>query len=163
MKSAAVIRYFGQSNRDHRLNDYSLVTFMGEFRGEYLGHGLYRTVFAVKNCPELVLKVERTRQGRVSNLWEWEIWRYLRQTPHHKWLAPCVAIASDFSVMLQARTTPVGRVPFTHVPAWMTDMKVTNWGLLGDKVVCHDYSTNLLFNTLTGKQLKKARWWGTST
>lgn len=45
------------------------------------------------------------------------------------------------------------------VPAFLSDLKRTNYGMAGKFLVCHDYGTNLLFEHGMTTRLKKAEWW----
>lgn len=138
---------------------HPLSAFLAEYRGESLGWGLYRTVFAVNGCKHLVIKVARDLDGNSSNFWEWEIWGFIRDHPQSRWLAPCHAISVDYSVLLMTRTHPC-EVKLPRIPSWITDTKTQNWGKLPrGGVVCHDYSTNLLFNEIMVPKMKKVRWW----
>lgn len=124
--------------------------------GEYIGGGLYRNVFRSRLNPDEVIKVEM-EGGCFSNVHEWEVWQQVQFAPAlAKWFAPCKFISPAGSVMIQARTTPCAKKDLPEkVPGFLTDLKVENWGWLGDRVVCHDYG-NILIGV--DKRLKKVKW-----
>ena len=126
------------------------------------GNGSSRAVFIWPLDESLVLKLETTIT--FQNIIEWETWSALKDTIHSKWLAPCVWISNSGSALLMKRTQSLiaGKEPKVLIPAWLTDTKRSNYGLLNNKLVCHDYGTNLLLNhgAFGGKvQMKKPNWW----
>ena len=91
-----------------------------------------------------------------------------RSSQHTKeakqWLAPCVSISPCGSVLIQRRTLPVTKAQLpSKVPAWLTDFKLANWGMLDGKVVCHDYSNNLLMNPVTERKLRRVKFFDYGT
>lgn len=130
--------------------------FLADHQGEQLGKGIYRDVYALRNSNLYVLKVSNC-PGDFSNVREWEIYDFLRNTTTCDLLAPCHAISDDSHFLLQSRTTPLGPKPNlpAKVPYWMSDFKLANWGKLKNKVVCHDYASCLVLNyCATGKAKK---------
>lgn len=132
--------------------------------GEYIGEGVSRSVRAYAPSPtDTVLKLEASI-GSFQNAREWAVWQAVKDAPElRKWFAPCIRI-SDLGVwMLQERTQPVTlkelleKVP--KVPAFFTDLKVGNWGRLGDRYVCHDYGTALTTENGLTTRMKRAKWW----
>ena len=146
---------------DNDVADYFKSTiakdFLDLFAGERIGRGISRAVYEYRIDPTLVIKIELASQ-RFQNMQEWENWRTWRETPGvARWLAPCVDISPCGIVMLQKRTRPLEQdeLPKT-LPAFLTDTKIHNFGILGGKVVCHDYA--LLVSSLSHRQ-RKAHWW----
>jgi hypothetical protein len=45
------------------------------------------------------------------------------------------------------------------MPAFFTDLKRENFGLLLGRLVCHDYGVNLLMENGMTKRMRKANWW----
>lgn len=125
-----------------------------------LGSGMSRQVYGFTIDPNLVLKLEIGRSHQ--NAIEWETWRALKDTKHAQWLAPCRWLSDCGTALLMERTQPMrpGEEP-TGLPKWLTDFKRSNYGKLGDKIVCHDYGTNLLLNhgAFASKALHKPDWW----
>lgn len=127
--------------------------------GRPLGSGMTRQVFEWVPNTELVVKLE-TGRG-FQNTIEWETWHALKDTKHGGWLCPVVWISDCGTALLMHRTRPMipGEEP-KSMPAWLSDHKRANYGVFMDRVVCHDYGTNLLLNhgAFTGKR-GKPEWW----
>lgn len=129
--------------------------------GDWLGTGIGRQVYACKINPEWVVKVEVDGSGRFQNHREWYTWNAFIEVPKlAAYLAPCIAVSDLGSWLIMKRTRPVTlaecRKRAPHLPAVFTDLKAANWGLIGDKLVCHDYGTRLE-ETIIGT--RKAKWW----
>lgn len=125
--------------------------------GEKLGFGLSRDVFVFEWDPRYVVKFEAGAQS-FQNVTEWNTWQ---DAQHHdeaaKWLAPCVKISACGCVLIQRRTRPAKKLP-DKVPAFFTDLKASNFGMIGSKFVCHDYGINLMCNSGLTTRLRKADW-----
>ena len=128
------------------------------FAGEQLGFGMSRDVRLFRFDDRYVLKFE-TRQNCYQNALEWEFWNFVKQDEWHKaWFAPCMAISGSGLVLIQRRTEqPVIAYP-EKMPAYMTDFKLSNFGEMDGRIVCHDYG-RLLFGSGFTRRLKKANWW----
>lgn len=135
--------------------------------GEVVGRGMSRTVYDSPLLPNSVIKVE-TGAHRFQNVVEWETWQRVRDTPASRWFAACEWISADGIVLVMQRTRPPAPSEFPdRVPLYLTDMKRTNYGMVGERhggdgkqfLVCHDYGTHLLFEHGMTKRLKKAQWW----
>lgn len=110
------------------------------FVGEELGFGAARKVYSMVGHPDLVLKIEFT-QETFQNVLEWQLWNELQFTEYGKWLAPCRRISPCGCVLIQERTEPLPDIyALTHVPDWLGDLKEENFGLIGSRLVCHDYA-----------------------
>lgn len=108
------------------------------FCGEVIGSGSARTVYACTIRPDLVVKVETPAES-FQNILEWEFWKtWSHDKVMRKWLAPCEAISSCGTVLLQYRTQPVTKLP-DRMPQWLTDTKRSNYGRFRGRIVCHDY------------------------
>jgi hypothetical protein len=136
----------------------SLRSAMRHVCGEEVGYGLYRDVYLMKQDPRFVVKIERDMsQGMFANVTEWR--NYLNNRDDQfigPWLAPCETITEtgQILVMRRVRHAPVEAYP-NLIPSYLTDCKRTNYGFIGKRFVCCDYSF-LLSNT---RHMKKARWW----
>lgn len=143
------------------LSATSLKRFVKLHCGEFIGGGLYRDVYVLKNYPGYVAKIERDMEtGVFANVTEWRNWCNNKEwTFLSQWLAPCFTINTTGTILIQKRVGWEGRrrkdYP-THVPAVFTDLKLGNFGWLGDQFVCCDYS----FMIMTSKKIKYAKWWG---
>ena len=130
--------------------------------GKQLGRGVARDVYACELVPDCVVKVE-DNAGSFQNVMEWETWQRVKDSPVAKWFAPCRWISPSGTVLVMERTEPIPRAKFpTKVPAFLTDLKRTNYGLLKGRVVCHDYGTNLLIELGMTTRMRKADWWDLS-
>lgn len=127
--------------------------------GELLGHGASRDVYVFEPDPRYVLKIETGAQS-FSNVREWDIWHDAQHMGDEvsKWLAPCKSISPSGVVLMQRRTKPATTYP-DKLPAWMTDTKRQNFGMIGRRFVAHDYGNHLICNSGMTKRLRKADWW----
>jgi hypothetical protein len=132
--------------------------------GELIGKGVYRDVYVLKQNPDYVVKIEREPDyGQFANVTEWrnyinyKEWKFLAE-----WLAPCELINETGQILIQARINWDGKRRKDYskeIPSVFTDTKLKNFGWLGDKFVCCDYS---FFCIYPGKSsMKKPKWWGT--
>ncbi|CCG43263.1 hypothetical protein [Magnetospirillum molischianum] len=120
----------------HEFNDLLL--------GDKLGSGCYRDVYELAINPRLVMKIEIRDSRQFCNVCEWEVWNELRGTEWEKFLAPCRWISHSGSVLIQERTEPITKLP-TQLPSFMTDIKLSNLGKIGRRVVAHDYAFHKFF------------------
>lgn len=135
--------------------------------GELLGKGVYRDVYVFKKYPAYVIKIERDMtRANFANVTEFrnyiqhKDWKFLSD-----WLAPCEIINQTGSILIQERVTWDGKrrkdYP-KYVPAMFTDLKLKNFGWIGDRLVCCDYSFIPFYIVKVGKNsMKYAKWWGT--
>lgn len=132
--------------------------FFGLIAGDELGRGIARRVHVFEPDPSLVLKFE-TPTHSFQNVQEWQVWDRIKDTKHARWFAPCVKISACGTVLLQKRAQPIAarKLP-KRVPAFFTDMKSTNWGLIDDRAVSIDYGTHLLMEVGMTGRLRKADW-----
>lgn len=128
--------------------------------GRELGSGLARVVFECRLDPSLVIKVE-TRSQSFQNAMEWEIWSELEDVPElSRWLAPCKLISACGTVLAMARTHPLAHRQYPdRMPSFLTDTKRSNFGMLGRRLVCHDYGVAFLAKGASAR-LRKVKWWG---
>lgn len=114
--------------------------------GEKIGSGQYRDVFKCKIRPDLVVKVEHQAFRGFANILEQRFWddnQYYNDVS--KWLAPCEYLSPDGRILLQAKCDPIrldDKLP-EKVPAFLTDIKRENFGLLEGKIVCVDYAITI--------------------
>jgi hypothetical protein len=132
--------------------------------GELLGRGVHRDVYVLKQDPRYVVKIERDPStGSFANVTEWrnyinnKEWKFLGD-----WLAPCELINETGQVLIQRRVSREGKTKKDYpkeIPCMFTDTKYINFGWIGDRFVCCDYSYLAYFST-TKSPWKKVRWWG---
>lgn len=114
--------------------------FISSICGEFLGRGTSREVYVYGPDPSLVIKLEVGL--RFQNVMEHETYSTLVECDERKWFAPVVWISKSGNALLMKRTTPcpVKELP-KRLPAFMTDLKPENFGLLDGQFVTHDYGT----------------------
>ena len=126
--------------------------------GDKLGEGIHRTVFACKLLPDAVVKVEKDYFRYFANVFESKFWSdHSDYEAVAKWLAPVMHMSPDGRILLQRRADPV---PASYelpdkMPAFLSDFKRENFGLLEGRLVCLDYAMTIP-NPST--RLKKAYW-----
>lgn len=129
--------------------------------GEMLGSGQHRDVYECRVDRRYVVKVERDPGVAVfANVTEWrnymnlKDWRFVGP-----WLAPCILINQTGQVLLQERVSWEGKrrkdYPL-YVPGVFTDLKLGNFGWIGDRFVCCDYA----YLRHAPADLRYAKWWG---
>lgn len=130
--------------------------------GRLIGEGCYRKVFECKLRPELVVKVEEEPEDgyrEFHNVAEAKFWKYNEQhTAVSKWLAPIIYSSPDGFILLQKKVRmahDTDELP-RQLPAFLTDLKVGNFGWLGNQLVCIDYALHIHTPNV---RLKKADWW----
>lgn len=132
--------------------------------GDLIGQGLYRDVYVLKQYPDFVVKIEvDMSKGTFANVTEWrnyinnKEWKWFS-----KWLAPCVLIDTTGKVLIQKRVRHRRRKDYPkYLPALFTDLKLSNFGWIGDNFVCCDYSFfPIYFLKVGSSKMKVAKWWG---
>lgn len=114
--------------------------------GDLIARGAHRKVFACKLRDDLVVKVEDEDGRRFANVLETEFWHdHQFYEPVAKWLAPVVMLSPDGRVLLQKRCDPIptGHELPTKVPAFLTDLKLANFGMFEGRLVCLDYALTI--------------------
>ena len=111
-----------------------------------IGVGASRVVFPLwmdfgKNeNKDLVIKIAYEKDVSF-NVNEYETWQAVVHTEHSKWFAPVISMSKCGKLLIQKRTEPI-TIPPEKIPAYMTDVKLSNWGMLNGKPVCHDYGSS---------------------
>lgn len=114
--------------------------FNALFVGKKLGGGYSREVYEHNLDPNVVIKIESWDTRDFANASEWNLWRQADGYPEvRRWLAPCLHISPNGTILIQARTTPIKRMP-KELPDFFTDVKPANLGLYKGRVVVHDYA-----------------------
>lgn len=94
-----------------------------------------------------------------QNVVEWETWQRVKDTPASRWFAECRWISGNGSVLVMERTRPAADRDYPEkMPAYLSDFKRRNYGMIGKFLVCHDYGTNMLFEHGMTKREVRARW-----
>lgn len=139
-----------------------LTTFIKRWCGEQLGSGEHRTVYAMKGTENIVIKIEN-KPGVFANIKE-----YVNFNEHGhtdglgEFLCPVIIISETGNILLMRRSRPIKS--FKELPEriikCLIDLKIENFGWLGDQLVCHDYSLLAIGQCITGPMpTKRARWW----
>lgn len=126
--------------------------FLSMMLGERLGTGKTREVYVHGLDSSLVVKLETVDSRDFCNVHEWSLWNetVARSLPARerktvqKWLAPCISISPMGSVLIQARTEPIDKVP-RYVPDFLADTHPQNWGLYEGRPVMHDYGNHAIY------------------
>lgn len=127
--------------------------------GKLLGEGIHRKVFECKLRVDLVVKVEYETDYRTfANVTEMQFWN---DHEHYKkvsdWLAPCEFLSPDGRILLQQRARPVSEIDIlpSHVPSFLSDLKLENFGIIAGRLVCLDYARTIPNPSL---RTKKVTW-----
>ena len=138
----------------------SLSEFEDLFLGKELGHGCSRTVFAHKLDDSLAIKIDR--EGGRANFAEWTAYEDVRNwtgdlKKYKDWLCPCRYISKDGMIMIVDKAEPLQekQVPKT-VPSFLTDQKITNFGIIGKRIVCLDYEFISTITIANGLKMVKS-------
>lgn len=118
--------------------------------GERIGEGAARTVYELATDPKnYVVKIENAARS-FQNVKEWEMWNEAKwHEPTKRWLAPCWGISASGAALIQRRTQPIPQNKLPRLlPAFLTDVKEDNLGLLNGRVVCHDYGLTIVHPSL---------------
>lgn len=123
-----------------------------------LGSGCYRDVYVLKQNPNYVVKIERDPStGAFCNVTEWRNWVTYKDFKFlSDWLAPCELITETGQMLIQRRVTHKRRKDYPkYVLAVLCDLKLNNFGWIGDKFVCCDYPFIPFYHLKTGKNSLK--------
>lgn len=127
--------------------------------GDLLGEGTGRKVYVCKLNSNYVVKVEENARS-FQNVAEWDHWSWVSAVaPMARWLAPCEFISNSGAVLIQRRVEPLRRSELPkRIPAFLTDTKLENFGMLEGRVVCFDYGTLGFSLRSATKRMVKADW-----
>ncbi|WP_323016382.1 hypothetical protein [Castellaniella sp.] len=132
---------------------------LGLLQGTQISYGSARTVYACKLFSDCVIKVE-DGAGSFQNVMEWETWQRVKDTKFAKWFAPCEFISPAGGILVMKRTMPIDEKRYPQsVPAFFTDLKYANYGMLDGQFVCHDYGVSLLMENGMSERMRKPEWW----
>jgi hypothetical protein len=122
---------------------------------ELIYQGMSRAVWSSEVLADCVVKVEDLH---VPNVIEWETWQRVKDTAMAKWFAPCRWISANGTILVMERTGAAGDAQYPERCRLSYDFKRRNYGMLGDRLVCHDYGTNMLFEHGMTKRQINANW-----
>lgn len=127
--------------------------------GKKIGEGIHRDVFECRLRSDLVVKVEAETDWRYfANVLEMRFWsdaQYCEKIS--QWLAPCEYLSPDGRILLQRKVRKIADISELprQVPAFLTDLKADNFGVLDGRIVCVDYAMTITSPRTT---LKFANW-----
>lgn len=129
---------------------------------DFIATGTYRSVYTCRLNPAWVVKVELDKGDwrSFANVLEHELWtknQYCERVA--RWLAPCRFLSTDGRILIQDKATiakdhQIDELP-KELPAFLTDLKPSNFGWIDGKFVCVDYSMHI--DNISTK-LKKVNW-----
>ena len=128
--------------------------------GKKIGTGMHRTTYECRLNHKWVVKIaDDERMGRGANCLEYKIWQEIQYTSEAKRFAPCLDISEGGKYLLQERAELGRKKDYpAKIPAYFTDIKMSNFGFIGKNFVCVDYGSLLIWKEIGGKKLKKVIW-----
>jgi hypothetical protein len=126
--------------------------------GDLIGEGSARKVYELRTNSDYVIKIE-TAGRSFQNVSEWETWQWVSGGPLSGWFAPCEFISPCGLLLVQRKVEPlrVAELP-PMLPAFLSDLKRENFGLLAKRVVCCDYGTAHSSIRSVSKRMRRATW-----
>ncbi len=127
--------------------------------GGFLGQGASRYVFESAMNPDHVIKIDVSDQH--SNVAEYECWRKVSHVPKiARWFAPAVSISRHGTIMIMEKArTDVDTKKFPKlIPKFFDDVTPNNFGFIGKRFVCIDYSQHLLWETGMKIEMREIIW-----
>lgn len=115
--------------------------------GDFIGEGNSRIVFDYPMKKGWVTKIVKDSNCH-DNILEREMYNSVYYRPEvSKWLAPIGWMSANGRVMLQKKVTPItdknkSLIP-EHIPAFLSDIKYSNFGFIGKQLVSVDYAFSL--------------------
>lgn len=140
------------------IKDFLGSEFVDILCGEKIGQGISREVFKCRLNESWIVKIERDGFYH-QNIHEWKIWQEIQHWKKmSKWFAPCEYLSPHGTILIQQKTTPAYKKDLPNsLPAFFTDIKQENYGMLGEQFVCFDYGIIPISRNWSTK-LKKASW-----
>lgn len=129
--------------------------------GEKIGSGAYRSVYEYNFNPnKMVVKIEPYSTD--SNINEYQIWYEVQGLCGDlswvkEWFAPIHYCSPNGKIIIMERTRQLDKPLPEKVPWFFTDVKIDNFGWIGNRFVCHDYGFIHSFMKYD-KKFKKAIW-----
>lgn len=136
---------------------------MAMFCGEVIGVGIARIVYEFLPDPAKVVKIE-TASCSFQNALEWTTWLQLSGTRFEQYLAPCHMISPCGIALVQTRVDPLppaedAQLQGLRLPAFLTDFKRENYGMIDGRVVAADYGSNLTINHgAFAARMRRVKW-----
>lgn len=124
-----------------------------------IGTGVYRTVYSLEFTSSKVIKVANSKLGEAENARESALWEDLKlyYPKISKWFAPVYYYSATGKYLIQEKVIFPDKKKYPKkLPAFFSDTKYSNFGLLNGKWVCVDFGC---FNIRHSDRLKKVNWW----
>lgn len=135
--------------------------------GKHISEGSFRSVYEYALDDKYVIKLENTESN--CNVVEHMIWDEVKWLTGDlewvkNWFAPVKWISPNGRVLVMEKTVPHvettgkrGKKRPEKIPAFLWDIKHTNFGWLGKHYVCHDYGQ--FYNMINyPKKMQKVNW-----
>lgn len=112
--------------------------------GTYIGAGASRMVYDCQLYPNTVIKVEYGNS--FDNVKEYALWEEINYLCGDlawvkDWFAPIKWISPNGKLLVMDKTFQNAKKEMPErIPDWLWDVKVDNFGWIGNKFVCHDYA-----------------------
>lgn len=141
-----------------KINEVAIDDFIDFFCGDFISSGTFRDVYEYKQNPMLVIKVDRS--NTFENIAENLTWCHVSHNKKvARWFAPIHGISATGRIILQERTQLYDPTKNWRIPDFFDDLQQCNFGLLGGKLVCHDYAnTKLITKGYNNYKLIKPHW-----
>lgn len=127
--------------------------------GDKIAEGCSRIVYECEYDKSCVIKIHKDI-GRLAsdNMLEWELWEMVKRMTNDvpKWFAPCVRISDNGRILIQKKTTPLTDNQWNSikkVPAFLSDIKRSNFGMYKGHICMHDYAFTLYRLGISTRQI----------
>lgn len=131
----------------------STIDMASIFLGRCIGTGDTRWVFNYRFDDNYVVKYEKP--GTFHNVIEFEIWEEIKSNKKlSKWFAPVCDLSHCGRFLIMQKTTKPLRWP-KKIPKCMVDVHTGNFGMIGNKFVCHDYAGLTILNVPDAHELQE--------
>lgn len=141
-----------------------VLDFVTSICGKHIASGAFRSVFDYNLDDKYVVKIEPSNTN--CNIVEYMIWDEVKGLCNNlewvkKWFAPVKWISPNGKILVMRKTTESHKrhkkkLP-EKVPEFLWDIKLDNFGWIGNDFVCHDYGQ--FYNMIHyPKKMVKAKW-----
>ena len=129
--------------------------------GKQIGAGAFRDVYDYNLDSKYVIKIERGNTD--CNIVEYMLWNEIMGLEGDlawvkNWFAPIWWISPNNKILIMKKTKDISsKKKPDRIPAFMWDVKNSNFGWIGNKYVCHDYGQFYNFINYS-KKMRKVIW-----
>ena len=113
------------------------------FVGKYIGSGSYRDVYEYNFNDDYVIKLEK--DNTEQNISEYILWQEINSLNGDlrwvkDWFAPVLWCSPNGKILVMEKTKINDKKAKPEkIPIFLSDVKIHNFGWIGNKYVCHDY------------------------